>query len=101
MNPRQSRLGVSTVIPLIIVMNSIFRLWHGGGRGIVANHDYSQVLGEFTSSQTLTAQLKLSSHKTKFLKASSTLRLREGPPKPQRDIWSTYTLLITVGLYAH
>ena len=36
---------------------------------------------EFTISQTLTAQLKLSNHKKKFLKASSTLRLREAPPQ--------------------
>ena len=54
---------------------------------------------EFTRSQTLTAKLKLSNHKKKFLKASLTLRLIKGSPKTQRGIWSTYNLLITVGLY--
>ena len=36
----------------------------------------------------------------KVLESKLELRLREGSPKSQRGIWSTYNFLITVGLYA-
>ena len=62
-----------------------------------------------TSVQPMRSELTISQHSDceteakqpqEVLESKLELRLREGPPKTQRGIWSAYNLPITVGLYA-